>query len=208
VIFFFPSLLGTVAVALMWTQFYDPKGGLINGVLTRLGLDQFNGFTWLSAEQFHWKWLSDHFFGFDIPMNHLYWALIPMTVWGGCGFNMVLYLAAMQNVPEELYEAAEIEGASAWKQFWTITLPMIWDVLIVSVIFLIIAGMKVFDIVWLLTNQLPSTDVNVIGTRVVQTMFTEFNIGEATAMAVILFVLVFVGSATVMRLMQRETIES
>src|SRR6185437_10414911 len=111
---------------------------------------------------------------------HLYWALVPIMVWSACGFNMVLYLAAMQNVPVELYEASDLEGASPLRQFWTVTLPLIWDVLAVSIVFMIIAGMKAFDVVWLLTNQKPTSETHVIGTKLVQSIFSEFNVGEAT----------------------------
>ena len=189
VVFFFPNLLGTVAVSLLWVHLYNPQGGLINALLVKIGLSSFDGYAWLSAD-------------------HLYWALIPMSVWGACGFNMVLYLAAMQGVPSELYEAADLEGASSWHQFWTITLPLIWDVVIISIVFLIIGGMKAFDVIWLLTNQRPTTANHVIGTRVVQTMFNEFNVGEATAMAVVLFVLVFICTAISMQFSRREAIEA
>jgi hypothetical protein len=106
--------------------------------------------------------------------------------------------------PESYYEAATIDGATQWRQFWTITLPLIWDILAISIVFLIIGGMKAFEIIWLLTNQRPQTDNHVIATRMVQTMFNEFNVGEATALAVLLFLMVFVGSAATLRGMRRE----
>jgi ABC-type sugar transport system permease subunit/ABC-type glycerol-3-phosphate transport system substrate-binding protein len=185
IIFFFPNLLGTVASTLLWMHLYNPQGGLINSILCSVGLKQFSGFAWLSAD-------------------HLYWAIIPMSIWTLTGFNMVLYLAAMQNVPGELYEAAGLEGASHWRQFWTITLPMIREVLAISSVFMILAAMKAFDVIWLLTNQRPSGRTNVIATRLVQTMFSEFDVGHATAMAVILFLLVFLGSALCLRAIRSE----
>jgi raffinose/stachyose/melibiose transport system permease protein len=130
-----------------------------------------------------------------------------MSVWGACGFNMLLYLAAMESIPQTLYEAAELDGASHWRQFWTITMPLIWDVLSISIVFMIIGGMKAFEGIWLLTNQHPTTETHVIGTRMVQAMFNEFNVGEATAIAVLLFLMVFFGTAATLRLMRRETVE-
>jgi raffinose/stachyose/melibiose transport system permease protein len=186
VVFFFPNLLGGVAITLLWMHLYE--GGVVNSVLTVIGLKQFEGFAWLSP-------------------THLYWALIPMSVWGACGFYMVLYLAAMENIPLDLYEAAELDGASPARQFWQITLPLIWEVLAISLVFLVIGGMKAFEIIWLLTNQRPTTDSHVVGTRMVQTMFSEFKVGEATAIAVILFLLVFVGSTGTLRALRRETVE-
>ena len=99
-------------------------------------------------------------------------------------------------------------GAGKWRQFWTITLPLIWDIMAVSIVFLIIGGMKAFEIIWLLTDQRPQTDTHVIATRMVQTMFEEFNVGEATALAVLLFLMVFVGSTATMRGLQREAVQA
>jgi raffinose/stachyose/melibiose transport system permease protein len=188
VVFFFPNLLGGVAATLLWLHLYNPQGGLVNSALAAVGLESMRNFTWLE------------------PKN-LYWALIPIMIWGTVGFNMVLYLAAMQSVDESYYEAATIDGAGKWRQFWTITLPLIWDVLTISIVFLVIGGMKAFDIIWLLSNQRPQSDAHVIATRMVQTMFTEFRVGEAAALAVLLFAMVFVGSAATMRALRRETVE-
>jgi len=84
---------------------------------------------------------------------------------------------------------------------------MIWEVLTISAVFMVIGGMKVFDQIWLMTNQEPTSTTHVIGTLMVSTMFGEFKVGEATAIAVILFILVFFGTIAVMRLMKRETVE-
>jgi len=188
IVFFFPNLLGGVAATLLWLHLYNPQGGLVNTFLTTLGFHSFDGYAWLE------------------PKN-LYWALIPISIWGACGFNMVLYLAAMQSIPESYYEAATIDGATRWRQFWTITLPLIWDVLTISIVFLVIGGMKAFEIIWLLTNQRPQTDNHVIATKMVDTMFNQYRVGEATALAVLLFLMVFVGTAATLRGMRRETVE-
>ena len=188
IVFFFPNLFGSVATALLWAQMYNPVGGPVNTILTKLGFSSFASYAWLSP-------------------NHLYWSLIPLSVWGACGFNMVLYLAAMQGIPEDLYEAAEIDGATPWEQFWVITMPMIRTVFTISLVFLVIGGMKAFEIIWLLTNQRPVTANHVAGTLMVYRMFAEFKIGESTAIAVLLFLVVFVGSAITMRLTRSENYE-
>jgi raffinose/stachyose/melibiose transport system permease protein len=189
IVFFFPNLLGGVAATLLWLHLYNPQGGLVNSALAAIGLKSFETFTWLEPK-------------------HLYWALIPISVWGTVGFNMVLYLAAMESVDESYYEAATIDGAGKWRQFWTITVPLIWDILAISIVFLIIGGMKAFDVIFLLSNQRPQSDAHVIATRMVQTMFTEFRVGEAAALAVLLFLMVFVGSAATMRGLRREAVET
>lgn len=185
VVFFFPNVLGIVTI-LIWQQLYNPAGGPVNRILVAMGFERFDHFPWLSQD-------------------NLYWALIPMFVWGACGFHMILYLAAMQNVPVHLYEAATIDGASPWRQFWSVTIPMIWDVLAISMIFMLIAGMKTFEAIWLLTDQYPTTTTHVIGTRMVTSMFIDFNIGEAASLAVLLFVIVLCGVAMTSRLTRRES---
>lgn len=189
IVFFFPNMLGGVAATLLWLHLYNPQGGLVNSFLTGIGIKSFEAFTWLEPK-------------------HLYWALIPISIWGTVGFNMVLYLAAMESVDETYYEAATIDGASKWRQFWTITIPLIWDVLVISLVFLVIGGMKAFDIIFLLSNQRPQGDAHVIATRMVQTMFYEFRVGEAAAIAVLLFLMVFIGSAATLRGLRREAVES
>jgi raffinose/stachyose/melibiose transport system permease protein len=187
-IFLFPSVMGGVAATLLWMHLYDPQAGVINAALARLGLHGFEGFAWLSQD-------------------HLYTALVPMSVWAGFGFNFVLYLAAMEAIPGELYEAAQLDGASPWQQFRTITFPLIWEVLSISTVFMIIGGMKAFETIWLLTDQAPGTQTHVIGTRMIQSMFTEMNIGQATAIAVLLFAMVFAMSVLALRVMRRDAVE-
>ncbi len=177
--FFFPNLLG-VAGILLWQQLYNPQGGPINAILTALGMASFEGFAWLSPD-------------------HLYTALVPMGIWGACGFNMVLFLAAMQSISPDLFEVADLYGASAWEKFRYVTLPMIWETLIAATIFMLIGGMKAFEAIWLLTNQSPNTETHVVGTLMIRSMFVEQRIGQAAAIACLLFATVLVGSLFVHR---------
>jgi raffinose/stachyose/melibiose transport system permease protein len=193
--FLFPNILGGVAATLLWLNAYEPHGGLVNAGLCALGrlldietLAHLDGFPWLSQ-------------------SHLYWALIPIYLWMACGFNLVLYLAAMESVPAELYEAADLDGASPVRQFFLITLPLIWEVVVISAVFLVIGGLNAFEMIWLLTAQDPSSGTHTLSTLMVSTMFKEFEIGRATAIAVVLFALVFLGSAVVRRALRREVVE-
>jgi raffinose/stachyose/melibiose transport system permease protein len=194
-IFLFPNLLGGVAATLLWLGAYEPHGGLINATLVAVGngldndwLRSFDGYPWLAQA-------------------HLYRALIPIYLWMACGFNLILYLAAMEGIDPQLYEAAELDGASKLRQFFLITLPMIWEIIVVSAVFLVIAGLNAFEMIWLLTSQEPSTSSHTLGTLLVATMFKEFAIGRATAIAVMLFLLVLATSAAVMRALKREVVE-
>ena len=146
---------------------------------------------------------ASHFAGSAGSSENLYWAMSRSDL--GRVRSTWAYLAAMASIPESYYSGADRRRAVP--QFWTITLPLIWDVLTISIVFLFIGGMKAFEVIWLLTNQRPQTDNHVISTRMVQTMFTEFRVGEATAIAVLLFLMVFIGTAATMRGMRRETVE-
>ncbi|WP_428390094.1 extracellular solute-binding protein [Mucisphaera sp.] len=205
IVFFFPNLLGVAAI-LLWQQMYNPAGGPINEGLVALAdlLNYLNLETTAIAMGLNFRGFENYAW---LSQQNLYWSLIPMMIWAACGFNMVLYLAAMQSIPESLYEAAEIDGATPWHQFWTITIPLIWEALSVSIVFLVIAGMKAFEVIWLLTNQSPNTQTHVIGTRMVWAMFSEFRVGQAAAIAVLLFIMVFFGTAATLRLMKREAVE-
>jgi raffinose/stachyose/melibiose transport system permease protein len=195
VVFLFPNMLGGIAATLLWLNAYEPHGGLVNASLVALGgvldidwLRGFDGFPWLAQ-------------------SHLYPALIPIYLWMACGFNLVLYLAAMEGIDPQLYEAAELDGASASRQFFGITLPLIWEVVIISAVFLVISGLNAFEMIWLLTSQDPASASHTLGTLMVTSMFKELQIGHAAAIAVIMFVLVIVASAGVMRGMKRESPE-
>jgi raffinose/stachyose/melibiose transport system permease protein len=195
-ILLFPNLLGAIAATLIWLTAYQPHGGLVNAGL--VGLGNLLHSDWLRSFA-DYPWLSD---------GHLYAALIPIYVWMACGFNLVLYLAAMEGIDSQLYEAAEIDGAPGWMQFFTITLPLIRGVVAISVVFLVIGGLNAFEMVWLLTSQDPSASVSTLGTLLVTTMFKDFDIGRASALAVILFCLVLAGSAAVLRALRSEPVES
>jgi len=195
-VFLFPNLLGGIAATLIWMSAYEPHGGLVNAGITALGrllhngyLSGFDGFPWLASQ-------------------HLYTALIPIYIWMACGFNLILYLAAMEGIDPQLYEAAALDGASAWRQFFLITLPSIREVLVISAVFLVISGLNAFEMIWLLTSQFPDSSTHTMGTLLVSAMFQDMDIGRATALAVILFVLVGAGSAIVLRLMRPEEAES
>ncbi|ATC66064.1 ABC transporter substrate-binding protein [Nibricoccus aquaticus] len=191
-VFLFPNLLGGIAATLLWMNAYDPHGGLINAGLVKIGV--WAGSEWLQSFA-GYAWLSQ---------ANLYHALIPIYLWMACGFNLVLYLAAMQGISHELYEAAELDGASEWRQFFSITLPQIREVLAISAVFIVIAGLNTFEMIWLLTSQDPTSGTHVLSTLMVSTMFKEFQIGRATAIAVVMFVLVLAGSAVLLRVMRNR----
>lgn len=203
VVLLFPNLLGGIAAALIWLAAYEPAGGLVNAVLVSAG-DALAATGGLSGAA---SWLQGFAGHAWLAQDKLYWSLVPIYLWMACGFNLVLYLAAMQAVPAELYEAAELDGASPTRQFFMITLPLIREVLVISAVFLVIGGLNAFELVWLLTSQDPAAGVHTLGTFMVGTLFTEFQVGRAAAIAVVLFVLVLAGCGAVLRVTRREAVE-
>ena len=192
--FFFPNVLASVAVALLWTLLYSttefgPINALLASVQGALGIE----FIQTPVTFLHTSTLT--------------WALVPMLIWTATGFYMVLFLAAMENIPETYYEAAELEGASSWQQFRNITLPLIREVLVVGVIFLAITSLKIFDPIWVMESGQPQRESHVLATLVYQQAFSEFAIGQGAAVAVVLFVLVFGISLAALRMSRREAIE-
>jgi raffinose/stachyose/melibiose transport system permease protein len=194
-LFLFPNLIGGIAATLLWMSAYDPHSGIVNAALVAAGnlLDN----DWLRSFASH-PWLSP---------DHLYGSIIPIYIWMACGFNLILYLAAMEGIDPQLYEAAEMDGAPAWRQFFAITVPMIWEVLVISAVFIVIGGLNAFELIWLLTSQQPGTSSHTLSTLMVTTMFQYFQVGRATAIAVMMFLFVLAGSAAVMRGLRREAVD-
>ena len=168
-LYFFPHLLGIGSI-LVWQQLYHPQGPL-NRLLVTMGLHEFENFTWLSQD-------------------HLYPSLLPLALWSAGGFQLVLCSAALSQVPGELYEAALIDGANRWHQFWAVSWPSLRSTVLAGYFLLLISAVKSFETVWLFTNQEPTSQVHVLGTLLMQTAFSELRLGEASALAVILLVLV------------------
>ena len=123
--------------------------------------------------------------------KYLIYSLIPMVVWSAVGFYMILFLAAMESIPETFYEAARLDGASEWAQFRHITFPLIREVLTVALVFLIIGSLKFFDAVWVMENQNPVKESHVMASLLYQKAFSEYNVGYGSAIAV---VVIFVGA--------------
>jgi len=183
-VLFFPVILSTVAVAIAFRALYHPSTGLINVFLKAIGLD--------SLAQ---SWLTD-------PSIVMY-AISFVEIWKWTGFTMVLFLAALQSVPNDIIEAAEIDGATPWQRFRFITMPMLIPVLNTNVILSVIGGLKVFDIVYALTGGGPGNASSVINTAVFKAYAAGRN-GEATAANLVLFVIVLAAVLLLNKFINRE----
>jgi len=187
VAFFFPNVISSVAIALLWVLIYSTTDvGLLNNLLKALGQKEAIAFT---------------------ESSRLLWAIVPMSVWTATGFFMVLFLAAMENIPETYYEAAKLDGATSGRQFWHITLPLMWDVLTIGIVFLVVGGLKFFDAIWVMENGRPSPATHTMSTLMYSKVFEQYDVGHGTAIAVLLFLLVLVATLVSLRLLRRERIE-
>ena len=199
IVFFFPNVLAMVAVALLWILLYSTtEFGVINAMLGRLELAAATaGLPWPDL---------------DLPFpflqsKYLMASIIPMIVWSLTGFYMVLFLAGMGGIPQSYYEAARLEGASHWQQFWHITLPLLREIIVVAVVFMIISLMKYFDPIWVMENEVPNRESHVLATLLYQKVFTEYDMGYASAVAVLLFLIVLAASTFSMMWSRKERIE-
>lgn len=199
VTFFFPNVIASVAVALLWILLYSTtEFGIFNAVLLRIQA----GLGAMGVE------FAEGALPFPFAdSRYLIWALIPMMVWAATGFYMVLFLAAMENIPPSYYEAAKLDGASGVAQFFHITLPLVREVLVVGAVFLTISCFKFFDAVWVMENQVPTKDSHVMATVLYQKVFSEYNVGYGAAVAVMLFALVFCATLVTLRWSRKEALE-
>lgn len=169
--YYLPVISASVAVSAVWMWLLDSNYGLINYVLTRLGLP---AASWLNST----TWAMP--------------AIILVTVWKNMGFNMIIYLAALQDVPQELYESARMDGAGRWKLFQHITLPMISPALFFTIITGVISSFQSFDLVYNMTDGGPARSTSLIGYYIWQQAFDFLRMGYGAAIAYVLFFFILV----------------
>lgn len=165
---FLPSLVPIVASAMLWMWLYNGQHGLFNVVLAKFGIE---GPSWLGDERF------------AMP------SLALMSVWG-VGNAVVIYLAGLQDVPRELYEAAEIDGAGVWRRVWHVTLPMLSPVIFFNLIMSIIGVLQVFDMPFIMTGGGPADSTLFIAMYLQQNAFAFLKMGYASAMAWVMLLIV------------------
>jgi multiple sugar transport system permease protein len=170
--YFMPVVASTVAVALVWRWIFHADFGLLNSALFMIGVD--DPPNWLSST----RWA--------LP------AIIIMSIWQQVGFSMVLFLAGLQSVPQHLYEAATIDGASQWDRFLHITIPMLSSTTFFVLVISVINSFQVFDQAFIMTEGGPANATNTIVFNIYRYAFQFFQMGYAAAMAWVLFGIIFV----------------
>ncbi|MFS0728168.1 carbohydrate ABC transporter permease [Paenibacillus sp. 1P07SE] len=177
--FFLPYAISASVMAVIWLMMFDTNAGFINSMLSRLDIGTI---PWLTATP--WAWVS----------------LIATTLWWTIGFNMIIYINALNEVPEDYYEAASIDGATAWRKFVHITLPSIRPVMLFVMITSTIASFNVYAQPFLLTRGGPGDSTRVLLMNVLDQAFSRKEIGSASAMAILMALLIMVVSVVQYRL--------
>jgi multiple sugar transport system permease protein len=181
--FFMPYILPSAVVALIWIWLYTPALGLLNQVVTKLGFTEI-------------AWLGDP--NWAMP------SLAITTVWWTLGFNFVLYLAGLQDIPRDLYEASAIDGAGPWDQIRRITLPLLSRTTTLVIVLQVIASLKVFDQMYIMTAGGPNFSTRSALQYVYDVGFTDFRTGYAAAASTLFFLVVLAVSAVWLILTRRQ----
>ena len=184
-IFYGPAVLPLVAVGLIWAWMYNPQFGFVNEILKAIGLGKYvRG--WLSV------------FETALPATFI------TAIWTGIGFSMTVYLAALQGIPAEQYEAARMDGATGLRLFWNITLPWLREAHVIVLSLAVINSFKVFDLVYTMTYGGPGRSTQVMGTWMYFNAFQYYHAGYGSAIAWIIAIIALVFAIPYVRRMSRD----
>ncbi len=182
-LYFFPTIISSVSVAMVWQFLYEPNLGPINVFLNSIGLDFF-ALNWLGSE--------------TITLR----AIAFTQVWFHTGQMMVVYIAGLQQIPAELYEAAEVDGASRWQQFKSVTWPMALPTTAVVMAYTTIQSFRAFDLVYAMTQGGPNNSSSILVTLIYLTAFNEFRFGYAATQSIFLVIFILALTALQRRILR------
>ncbi|OAX48251.1 carbohydrate ABC transporter permease [Paenibacillus sp. AD87] len=180
---FSPHIVSLVSVSLVWMWLMDPKFGLLNGLLDMVGLPKL---AWLSS-----------------PDSSLL-SLVLVSVWKGVGYNALIFIAGLQSIPRDVYEASALDEANWWRKFYKITLPMLSPTLFFLIIINLISSFQVFETIAIMTNGGPINSTNTLVFYIYEYGFRYFKIGYASAAGVILLVVVGLLTLVYFKLLSRK----
>ncbi len=186
--YFLPTMLSLTVAGALWWRIYEFNYGLLNTLLRNIGL-----------EIFALPWLAD--------VRYSLRAIIIVTIWQYAGFPMIVLLAAIENIPQELHDAATIDGANEGQRIWHLTLPLIRPVLASISMLQVVFSLKVFDVIWVMTKGGPSESSSVLGTYLYRHGFELRAFGYASSVAVVMFVIIFALTYLYQWLVKFEAVE-
>ena len=189
IVFFFPNIMSVVVIGILWTFIYNPNLGLVNSGLEFLGLE-----SWARP------WLGDETWA--LP------SLILPSIWAGIGLFLLMLMGGIANVSKSYYEAAEIDGANEWHQFWKVTLPLVWPQVKISILYIVITTLNgSFIIVQIMTGGGPNNATHVMGSYLYQQAFIQYNFGYGATIGVMILVLSLLTVLILQLFMRRDRVE-
>jgi raffinose/stachyose/melibiose transport system permease protein len=192
-LFYFPNMISAAAIAVVWGFIFDGNFGIVNNFLVSIGLEKL-AIPWLGAR------------------NSAMSVLLFIALWTYMGFYLILINAGISKIPDSFFEAARVEGANRLKIFFSITLPMIWDVVIIAFSLWFINSLKLFEMIWSLTRGGPANKTHVMGTYIYLNAFgfletQTFQLGYATACAVVLLAMLMIIVLVFQKTASKDTYE-
>ncbi|GGH76372.1 N-acetylglucosamine transport system permease protein [Pullulanibacillus pueri] len=189
VIFFFPNIMSVVIIGILWQFIYNPDLGIFNTGLKAIGLGSWTR-PWLGSMEW------------SLP------SLVLPSVWAGIGLFMLMLMGGIMNVSKSLYEAAEIDGANQWQQFWRLTVPLVWPQIKTSILYIVITTLNgSFVIVQIMTQGGPNNATQVMGSYLYQKAFQEFHFGYGATIGVMILILSLATVLVLQFLLKREKVE-
>lgn len=175
---FMPMVLSAVVIGMIWQYIYHPQIGILNFLLDALGLES-------------WKlqWLSD-------PKIAIF-SMTPPLVWSFVGLYLIIFMSALQNIPGDIHDAAQIDGATGARKLFSVTLPMIWGTIQVALILCISGSLKSFDLVYIMTKGGPAHATELLATYMYNSTFSSYRygFGSAISTSIVLISLLFIGTS-------------
>ncbi|WP_019534379.1 carbohydrate ABC transporter permease [Paenibacillus ginsengihumi] len=175
---FMPMVLSAVVIGMIWQYIYHPQIGILNFLLDALGLES-------------WKlqWLSDP--------NIAIFSLTPPLIWSFVGLYLIIFMSALQNIPGDIHDAAQIDGATGARKLFSVTLPMIWGTIQVALILCISGSLKSFDLVYIMTKGGPAHATELLATYMYNSTFSSYRygFGSAISTSIVLISLLFIGTS-------------
>jgi len=190
-VYFMPTISSAVAVAVMWGYIFHPQQGLLNTIIRAIGLTPPKA------------WLTDPtavYFGVPLAMI----AVIIAYIWQDFGYNLVIFIAALQGIPREIQDAARVDGANAWQSFWRITLPLLKPTLLFVCVLTMLSSFQVFVIFDVMTNGGPRNQTTPLVMSIYENAFRYQNMGWAAAISMVLFSIILVVTVVQFRFLRTD----
>jgi multiple sugar transport system permease protein len=182
--FFMPFMLSLVVASIIWSFILDERAGLLNELLGKVGIDPQ---PWLGSTRL-------------AP-----WSIVIVTLWQSVGYSMVIFLAGLQDIPRDFYEAARVDGARAWTRFRTITLPLLKPTSVFVLVISLIGAFQLFDPIFVITQGGPANATTTTVYYIYQNAFQYLRLGYASALAIVLFGIIFLFTLVQLRLFRHES---